>query len=123
LLSGAQLGITVASLAVGFIAEPALGRALGPVVGAVGIPDGARTGVAATVGFVLATVALMVVGELAPKNLAIARPEPVARAVAGSMLIFLRVAGPLDRAVPRSRRTPPRSAQTSPAGRMCPPTR
>jgi CBS domain containing-hemolysin-like protein len=97
MLSGAQLGITVTSLAVGFIAEPTLGRALEPIAAALGVPDGVRFGVALTVGFVLATAAQMVIGELAPKNLAIARPEPIARALAGSTLVFLRVASPLIR--------------------------
>jgi CBS domain containing-hemolysin-like protein len=97
MLSGAQLGITVTSLAVGFIAEPTLGRALEPVMAALGLPEGIRFGVALTVGFVLATAAQMVFGELAPKNLAIARPEPVARAVAGSTLVYLRLASPLIR--------------------------
>jgi CBS domain containing-hemolysin-like protein len=50
-----------------------------------------------TVGFVLATIAQMVVGELAPKNLAIARPEPVARALAPSTWAFMRGASPLIR--------------------------
>ena len=97
MLSGAQLGITVTSLAVGFIAEPTLGRALEPIAGALGVPESVRFGVALTVGFVLATAAQMVIGELAPKNLAIARPEPIARALAGSTLVFLRVASPLIR--------------------------
>ena len=97
MLSGAQLGITVTSLVVGYIAEPTLGRALEPVMGALGVPESARFGVALTVGFVLATIGQMVVGELAPKNLAIARPEPVARAVAGSILVYLRVASPIIR--------------------------
>jgi hypothetical protein len=56
MLSGAQLGITVTSLVVGFIAEPTLGRTLEPVMGAIGVPEGARFGVALTVGFVLATL-------------------------------------------------------------------
>ncbi|QYG94956.1 HlyC/CorC family transporter [Iamia sp. SCSIO 61187] len=97
MLSGAQLGITVTSLVVGFIAEPTLGQALEPVMGAVGVPERAQAGVALSVGFVLATAAQMVVGELAPKNLAIAKPEPIARALAGSTLVFLRLAGPLIR--------------------------
>jgi CBS domain containing-hemolysin-like protein len=97
MLSGAQLGITVTSLVVGFIAEPTLGRALEPIAAALGVPEGVRFGVAVTVGFVLATAAQMVIGELAPKNLAIARPEPIARALAGSTLVFLRVASPLIR--------------------------
>ena len=97
MLSGAQLGITVTSLVVGFIAEPTLGDALEPVMRAVGVPQNAQSGAALATGFVLATVAQMVIGELAPKNLAIARPEPVARALAGSMLLFLKVSSPIIR--------------------------
>lgn len=97
MLSGAQLGITATSLMVGFIAEPSLGRALQPLVGWFGVPESARPGVALTVGFVFATVGQMVFGELAPKNLAIARPEPVARSLARSTQAYLAVAGPLIR--------------------------
>ena len=97
MLSGAQLGITVTSLVVGFIAEPTLGAALEPVVRAVGISEGAVPGIALTIGFVLATAAQMVFGELAPKNLAIAKPEPVALALARSTWVFLTVARPVIR--------------------------
>jgi CBS domain containing-hemolysin-like protein len=95
MLSGAQLGITATSLVVGFIAEPSLGRALQPVVGWFGVPESARSGLALTVGFVLATAAQMVFGELAPKNLAIARAEPVARRLARSTQAYLAVSGPV----------------------------
>lgn len=97
MLSGAQLGITITSLMVGFIAEPTLGRVLEPVVGAMGVPEEASFGVALSVGFVLATVGQMVFGELAPKNLAIARPEPIARALASSTLVYMRMASLLIR--------------------------
>ncbi|WP_040493081.1 hemolysin family protein [Ilumatobacter nonamiensis] len=97
MLSGAQLGITVTSLVLGFIARPAIAGAIEPIFTAVGVSDSAVFGVSIAVAFVLATVAQMVFGELAPKNLAIAKPEPVARAVAGSTLIFMKVAGPLIR--------------------------
>ena len=97
MLSGAQLGITVTSLVVGFIARPTLGAALEPVVGAVGVPDAAQAGIALTVGFALATAAQMVFGELAPKNLAIARPEPVALRTARATVVYLAVAGPVIR--------------------------
>jgi CBS domain containing-hemolysin-like protein len=97
MLSGAQLGITVTSLVVGFIAEPTLGRALRPLVEVTGLPDTASRGIALAIGFVLATMAQMVLGELAPKNLAIARPEPVARAIAPSLWLYLRIASPLVR--------------------------
>lgn len=94
MLSGAQLGITVTSLVVGFIAQPTIGTALEPVAEAVGIPESATFGVSLAVAFVLATMTQMVFGELAPKNLAIAKPEPVARALAPSTLMFMRLAGP-----------------------------
>jgi len=97
MLSGAQLGITVTSLVLGFIARPAIAGAIEPVLEAVGVGESASFGISLTIAFVLATIAQMVFGELAPKNLAIAKPEPVARAVAGSTLVFMRVAGPLIR--------------------------
>lgn len=97
MLSGAQLGITVTSLVLGFIARPAIGGAIEPLLTAVGVGESASFGVSLTIAFVLATIAQMVFGELAPKNLAIAKPEPVARAVAGSTLVFMKVAGPLIR--------------------------
>ncbi|MFI0351240.1 hemolysin family protein [Actinomadura sp. 9N407] len=92
MLSGAQLGITVTGLLVGYVAEPLIGRALGDLVGA---GTSAATGVA--IGTVLAlafsTLVQMVFGELFPKNLAIARPEPVARWLARSTLIYLKAFG------------------------------
>jgi CBS domain containing-hemolysin-like protein len=95
MLSGAQLGITVTSLVLGFIAEPVLAGALRPLLEAVGVGESARIGVGIALAFVFAIVAQMVFGELAPKNLAIAKPEPVARSLAGSTLVFMKVASPL----------------------------
>ncbi len=97
MLSGAQLGITVTTLLVGFIAEPAIASVIEPVLVAVGIPESATFGIALTLALVLATMAQMVFGELAPKNLAIAKPEAVARSLASSMWLFLRLAGPIIR--------------------------
>ncbi|HSM65376.1 MAG TPA: hemolysin family protein [Ilumatobacteraceae bacterium] len=97
MLSGAQLGITVTTLVLGFIAEPAVASVLSPVLEAVGVPESASLGIALLLALVLATMAQMVFGELAPKNLAIAKPEPVARALAPSIWLFMRVAGPVIR--------------------------
>ncbi len=96
-LSGAQLGITVTSLVVGYIAEATLGRAIRPLLALAGVSEGAADGLSVTIAFLLATMALMVLGELAPKNLAIARPEALALALAGSTAAFVRLAGPLIR--------------------------
>ena len=95
MLSGAQLGITVTSLVVGFIAEPTLGRALTPLMRLVGIQEAAAPGIALTLGFVLATIGQMVLGELAPKNLAIAEPERFSLALARSTYVYTRLAGPV----------------------------
>ncbi len=97
MLSGAQLGITVTSLVLGFVAEPVIADLLDPALGAAGVPESASFGIALTVAFILATFAQMVFGELAPKNLAIAEPEPVARRLAPTTLLFMRLAGPLIR--------------------------
>ncbi|HEY7487818.1 MAG TPA: hemolysin family protein [Streptosporangiaceae bacterium] len=94
MLSGAQLGITVTALVVGFIAQPALAGVVEPALSAVGVPSLA---VSVVVSFVVATVLQMVLGELVPKNLAIVRAEPLARMLAPSTLAYLTVAGPLIR--------------------------
>ena len=97
MLSGAQLGITVTSLVLGFIAEPTLGAALAGPVGWFGVAEQARSGVALTAAFAIATASQMIFGELAPKNLAIAKPEPVARALAPGIWAYMRIAAPLIR--------------------------
>jgi CBS domain containing-hemolysin-like protein len=96
MLSGAQLGITVTSLALGFIAEPAIAQVIEPVLDNIGIGSASR-GISLVVAFVLATMSQMVFGELAPKNLAIAKPEPVALAVAPSTWWYIRIFGPVIR--------------------------
>ena len=97
MLSGAQLGITVTGLVVGFIAEPSVSALLGPALSGVGFPDAAVTAVCVVLAFVGATVVQMVLGELAPRNLAIAVPERLAKALAASTLAYLRVVGPVVR--------------------------
>lgn len=96
-LSGAQLGITVTSLVVGFIAEPSLAALLRGPIGLTGLPDAAVMAIALTAAFVLATGAQMVFGELVPKNWAIAEPMRVGRAVVGFQRGFTMLAGPLIR--------------------------
>jgi CBS domain containing-hemolysin-like protein len=93
MLSGAQLGITVTGLLVGYVAEPLIGRGLGELLGGVGIPAGVGVAVGAVVAVVFSTFVQMLFGELFPKNLAIARPEPVARWLALSTTIYLSLFG------------------------------
>jgi len=93
MLSGAQLGITVTGLLVGYVAEPLIGTGLGKLLGGVGIPTAVGVAVGAVLAVLFSTVVQMVVGELFPKNLAIARPEPVARWLSRSTTIYLTVFG------------------------------
>ncbi|MBW3594703.1 MAG: hemolysin family protein [Actinobacteria bacterium] len=81
-LSGAQLGITITSLLVGFLIEPALAPLFEPIVRFIGVPESSSLGVSVAVALVIATTVQMVAGELVPKNLAISRPEGVAFAIA-----------------------------------------
>ena len=77
-LSACQLGITLASLGLGWIGEPAFARLLEPVLGAIGInsPDLVH-GIAFVFAFCVISFLHIVVGELAPKSLAIRIPEVV----------------------------------------------
>ncbi|MFI5834522.1 hemolysin family protein [Micromonospora sp. NPDC051300] len=105
MLSGAQLGITVTALLVGYVAEPYLGAGLADLLGLAGVSGAVALPLSVALALVIATVVQMVLGELAPKNLAIARAVPLARALSRSTLIYLRIAGPLitlfDRAAVR----------------------
>jgi CBS domain containing-hemolysin-like protein len=96
-LSGAQFGITVTALLVGYAGEPLIGVALADLLGVVDLSYAARLTIAMAVVLLFSTVLQMVVGELAPKNLAIARPIPLARALSRSTVAYLAVAGPLIR--------------------------
>ncbi|WP_327108036.1 hemolysin family protein [Nonomuraea glycinis] len=97
MLSGAQLGITVTALLVGFLAEPAIAGIVRPWLTDAGLSEAMIAGLSVAIGVLVATIVQMVLGELAPKNLGIARPEPVAKFLAGSTLAYLTVVGPVIR--------------------------
>lgn len=92
-LSGAQLGITVTSLIVGFIAEPSIATLLGAAFGAFDYTGPAATGIAFGAAFVIATFSQMVFGELVPKNWGIAEPMRVAKLVVWPHTVFMTVFG------------------------------
>ncbi|WP_025272993.1 hemolysin family protein [Haloglycomyces albus] len=96
-LSGAQLGITVTALFVGFFAEPYLGRGLANVFGLAGVPAAVGTTVGVVLSFLLANAIQMIIGELGPKNLAIARTESLALWLSRPTQVYLAVFGPLIR--------------------------
>ncbi len=79
-LSGAQVGITLTNLVIGFLAEPAIAHLVDDPLAAAGVPEGWVRPVSLGLGLGLATVLTMLFGELVPKNLAIARPLATAKA-------------------------------------------
>lgn len=97
MLSGCQLGITLASLGLGWIGEPALSRLIEGAFDSLGRPlDAIAThGVAVAIAFVFITFLHVVLGELVPKNLAIAAPEGTALSVATPMRAFTYALRPL----------------------------
>ena len=94
-LSGAQLGITLTTLLTGFTFEPAVSRLLEGPLAAVGVPAGAVPVVGAVVGIGLATFLSMVIGELVPKNFALALPLATAKVVVPFQTVFTAVFKPL----------------------------
>lgn len=93
MLSGAQLGITVTGLLIGYVAEPLIGESLGTLLGGVGIDPTVSVLIGTIGALLLATIVTMIFGELYPKNLAIASPEPLARALAVPTRIYLLLFG------------------------------
>lgn len=93
-LSGAQFGITVTSLVLGFIAEPAVGSVLEPLLEPL-VGDAAVTGISLAVAFALVTIVQMVVGELVPKGIAIARPDRTARMLGPFVAVYGTMFGPI----------------------------
>lgn len=80
-LSSAQLGITLTTLLTGFMLEPAISRLLHAPLADLGLTGGAATAVASIIAILLATLLSMIVGELVPKNFALALPLRVAKIV------------------------------------------
>ncbi len=87
-LSGAQVGITITNLAIGFLAEPSISRLVDGPLEAAGVPSGAVPGISVALGLLVGTALTMVFGELVPKNIAIARPYGTARATQGFQRTF-----------------------------------
>jgi CBS domain containing-hemolysin-like protein len=96
-LSGAQIGISVTTLITGYLAEPLIARLLRPALTAMSLPRNVADGVALALALLIATSVSMVFGELVPQYLAVARPLPVARAVAGPQMVFSAAFTPLIR--------------------------
>lgn len=87
-LTAAQLGITLASLALGWLGEPALAGMIEPPLREAGFSSAAIHGIAFTLAFVFISLLHVVVGEQTPKIFAVIRPVTVARLSARPLIIF-----------------------------------
>jgi len=95
-LSSCQLGITLTALLTGFFLEPSLGRLLvTPLEPLLGNNEALVYSVSLTIAMIIGTALSMLVGELIPKNLSLARAMPVARVLARPQLIFTMMFRPI----------------------------
>jgi CBS domain containing-hemolysin-like protein len=114
-LSGAQVGITLTTLVVGYLVEPSLARLLTTPLSRLGLPPGPASALAVALGLFIATVFSMVVGELLPQNLGISEPLATAKVVAGPQRAFTRSVLPLIRLLNGSANRVLRSVGIEPA--------
>ena len=94
-MAAVQLGITVASLALGAIAEPALSTVLEPAFHAVHVPDGLLHPVSFALALAIVVYLHVVLGEMVPKNIALAGPERAALALGAPMMAFVTLFKPI----------------------------
>jgi CBS domain containing-hemolysin-like protein len=95
-IAATQLGITLASIGLGFVGEPVLARLLEPGLARLGFEGaGALHTVALAASFGLVTFVHVVVGELAPKAIALDRPGAVALVCAAPLVVFARIFRPV----------------------------
>ena len=94
-MAGAQLGITVASLGLGAIGEPAVAHLIEPLFQAAGIPEGLLHPVAFVVAMSVVVYFHVVLGEMVPKNIAIAGPERSALVLGPPMMVIVTVLKPV----------------------------
>jgi CBS domain containing-hemolysin-like protein len=95
MIAGCQFGITLCSLGLGAVGEPALAHVLDPGLDAVGIPEGALHPISFALALTLMSAAHMLLGEMVPKNLALAAPERSAVLLAPVLLAFIAAFRPV----------------------------
>src|SRR5689334_2075230 len=91
-LAACQLGITMASIGIGFLGEPAVAELIKPIFG--GLSHGAAVAISVAIAYALVTTLHVTIGEQAPKLFAISRPEGSARRLAQPLRWFRRISAP-----------------------------
>jgi CBS domain containing-hemolysin-like protein len=95
MISGCQFGITICSLGLGAVAEPAVAALLEPAFAAVGLPEAVLHPISFALALLLTSVLHMMLGEMVPKNLSLAGPERAAMLLAPPLLGFIRLFRPV----------------------------
>ncbi len=98
-MAGAQLGITICSLGLGAVGEPAVAHVIEPWLDALGVPDGLTHPIAFAVALMIVVYLHVVLGEMVPKNIAIAGPEQAALVLGPPMMALVTLLSPVIRAL------------------------
>jgi CBS domain containing-hemolysin-like protein len=115
-LAACQLGITMASLGLGWVGEPFVAALLEPLFVAAGMPEALLHTVSFAIGFLIFSSLHIVVGEQVPKTMAIRRPEPMSLWVAWPLYVFYMICWPLNWALNNASRALLRLAGVAEAG-------
>ncbi|WP_256106394.1 hemolysin family protein [Streptomyces sp. ODS05-4] len=95
LLAAAQLGITLSTLVLGVVAEPAIAHLLEPLFDAVGVPEGLVHVISFAIALSVATYLHMLLGEMVPKNIALAEPTRTALLLGPPLVALARALRPV----------------------------
>ncbi|QBJ94647.1 HlyC/CorC family transporter [Rhodococcus sp. ABRD24] len=95
MLAGAQLGITICSILLGKVGEPAIAHLIEAPMAALGVPEGLLHPIAFAIALSLVVVLHILLGEMVPKNIAIAGPERTAMLLVPAHLAFIKLVRPL----------------------------
>ncbi|MGD6978065.1 MULTISPECIES: hemolysin family protein [Citricoccus] len=95
MMAGAQLGITVCSLALGYVTKPMVVYALQGPFEAIGLPETAIDTIAYVIAYALVTYLHVVLGEMVPKNIALAGPERMALVLGPALVVVVRILQPM----------------------------
>ncbi|WP_409291703.1 hemolysin family protein [Peribacillus sp. SCS-37] len=94
-LSACQLGITITALGIGWLGEPTFEHLLGPLLSALHLPGGAEQAISVIIAFSIITFIHVVIGELAPKTIAIQKAEWITLAAARPLMLFYKILYPV----------------------------
>ena len=99
MLAACQLGVTLCSLGLGAVAEPALAHLLEPLFASVGVPEGFVHPASLVIALAVVVYLHVVIGEMVPKNLSIAGPDRAVLLLAPPLVAIGRAIGPVIRAL------------------------